>query len=352
MSLTKILTNNPSSDALYAIIQSQTGTTWNSTSLVTYVDGDYLDYDVALSQIAGILYGVNFPSSLPSDVYTVTIKIQDGSAPATDDSIHETKFINWTGSLVTINQQLGGAFENTRVLINNSNNYYYYMVVQDEDGKTWNGSSLVTYNASNYSTYCYYFGKITDILYGVNFPIDLDVDDYIVTIKRRLSTAPAVSDTVIETRYITWNGVEDTQTGIYQTISQAQTYFNDILTTDAWDNSDNNKRLKALKEATKIIDRLPLMTDYVYTDKQDTDIPNDIKYACNEIAYALLDGVNIEREFQSLGVDSQTFSNTRVAYKDYYLAEHVLAGVPSLRAWLYIKPYLRDTKSIKLERVN
>jgi len=127
----------------------------------------------------------------------------------------------------------------------------------------------------------------------------------------------------------------------YGTIQEANEYFENRLHEWAWSNASSDDRRKALIKATAIIDALNFkgekaaVYDVMYDEDgeeldwseddiieaelsqelefprgTDTEIPDQIKIACWEISHALLDGGR------------------------------------------YLRPFLRDTKAIKLSRVD
>jgi hypothetical protein len=81
-------------------------------------------------------------------------------------------------------------------------------------------------------------------------------------------------------------------------------------------------------------------------------VPDDILTACYEIAFSLLDGVDPEQETENLAVVSEGYSSVRSTYNRYLAQQHLAAGVPSMTAWRYLLPYLRDNRSFKLSRVS
>lgn len=145
----------------------------------------------------------------------------------------------------------------------------------------------------------------------------------------------------------------------YITEIDAQTYFDGRLNTDPWDSATSGDRDKALAMATSLIDRLNFLGEKTdenqalqFPRDADTDIPDDIKFACCECALALLDGVDPEMEYENLSMVSQGYSNVRSTYDRSRPAEHILAGIPSVIAWRYLKPYIRDAQSVDLERAS
>lgn len=185
----------------------------------------------------------------------------------------------------------------------------------------------------------------------------------------------------------------------YATIDQATAYFATRLHSGLWAATNPTDKLASLVTATRIIDRLnfagkkynpnqelewprlgnALLQDpvgpidatdkpaeafadgdgaaYIGSLQNDTDIsmppvPTDILIACYEIAYALLDGVDPEQETDNLAVVSEGYSSVRSTYNRVLQQQHLAAGVPSMTAWRYLLPYLRDNKGIKLSRVS
>jgi hypothetical protein len=145
----------------------------------------------------------------------------------------------------------------------------------------------------------------------------------------------------------------------YATEAEAVLYFSGRLNADAWDDADSYERDKALINATRIIDRLnfkgakTVATQVLqFPRDNDTVVPDDIKSACSEIALALLDGVDPELEFENLNMVSQGYANVRSTYDRNLPSEHIAAGIPSVSAWRYLKPYLRDVNAVDVSRVS
>lgn len=143
----------------------------------------------------------------------------------------------------------------------------------------------------------------------------------------------------------------------YATIPEAQAYFDGRLHTEAWDDSDDPTRTKGLCQATTIIDRLNFLgckavvaQALQFPRDTDTVVPDDIKNATAELALALLDGVSPDLEFENLFMVSQGYSSVRSSYDRSAKPPHVLAGIPSIAAWTFLKPYLRDPTELDLNR--
>jgi hypothetical protein len=156
----------------------------------------------------------------------------------------------------------------------------------------------------------------------------------------------------------------------YNTIAQANAYFNSKLHNQPWPTLDVDKKQQCLNEANIILSRFNylgrrkvssqlfdfprygIFLDAVYLDS--TSIPNGILIAECEIARALADGADPEREARSLHVTSRGFSSVRTTYDPSLTPEHLRYGVPSALAWSYLSTYLvRDANGgIKLHRVS
>lgn len=151
----------------------------------------------------------------------------------------------------------------------------------------------------------------------------------------------------------------------YDTSVNANTYFASRLHVIAWDEASEAQKTTALTEASARIDRLHFRGNRVddaqdlefpryYGDVADGEevIPNDIKIACYECAFALLDGVDPEMELENLAMSSQGLSSVRNTYARGEAPEHIAAGIPSAYAWRFLKPYLAKSNTVRLRRVS
>ena len=163
---------------------------------------------------------------------------------------------------------------------------------------------------------------------------------------------------------------------MYGTLDGANTYFNNRLHADLWFEESSLNRTRALYTAARLMDQLnykgrkhtvyELDSEATATEKRvaelvqelefprdsDTEVPGDIKIAGYEIAFALIDGVDPDLELENLGVVSQGYAGVRTTYnRDQQPIEHLINGIPSATAWRILRPYLRDAREIKLNRV-
>lgn len=151
----------------------------------------------------------------------------------------------------------------------------------------------------------------------------------------------------------------------YDTAANADTYFATRLHVLAWTESSTADKDKALAEASNRIDRLRFKGSKVVADQErafpryygeEADgtetVPNDIKIACYESAFAVLDGVDPELELENLAVSSQGISSVRSTYARGEVPEHFAAGIPSAYAWRFLKPYIARGNIVRLRRVS
>jgi len=129
----------------------------------------------------------------------------------------------------------------------------------------------------------------------------------------------------------------------YIDIDGADEYFTGRLHAEAWTGADAETKEKALKQATKEIDRQPL-TGRKTTDNQvlafprypDEEIPEAVKEACCEIALALLErGNDQRRKLQQEGVQSFSLGNMSETY-----AAGAGKGLLSQEAKELLRPWL------------
>ena len=149
----------------------------------------------------------------------------------------------------------------------------------------------------------------------------------------------------------------------YVTTVDAQTYFEGKLHIPAWVEADEDQRNRALREASTRIDQLAfrgaktsdlqdLEWPRINTSYADDVIPQRVKNATCEVAYALLEGVEPDMDQESLAVSSEGYSAARQTYARDGAPENIAAGIPSPLAWKFLKPLLGDTRGIQLSRVS
>jgi hypothetical protein len=145
---------------------------------------------------------------------------------------------------------------------------------------------------------------------------------------------------------------------MYGNLTGAINYFSTRLNTQPWDDATRDERLKAIRQSTRLIDRLNFVGTQSVADQPlqfprggDTEVPSAIELACYEIALKLLDGVDPDMEIDNLGARSLGFDGVRNTYDRSIVLEHLRNGIPSATAWVYLKPYMHDPLTLRLSRV-
>ncbi len=108
----------------------------------------------------------------------------------------------------------------------------------------------------------------------------------------------------------------------YIDIDGADEYFAGRLHAESWSGADSETKEKALRQATREIDRQPLTGRKAADDQAlafprypDTEAPEAVKEACCEEALALLErGNNQRRKLQQEGVQSFSLGNMSETY--------------------------------------
>ena len=144
----------------------------------------------------------------------------------------------------------------------------------------------------------------------------------------------------------------------YITIAEGQAYMDNRLHVRAWDCTSADEQRRAITMATEIIDRLNYLGCKAVDTQvnqfprlDDTVVPQDVKNATSEVALALLDGVDPELEYENLQLRSQGMGSARSAFDKTPPPPHLVAGIPSVTAWRYLKPYLRDPNELDIYRI-
>jgi hypothetical protein len=166
----------------------------------------------------------------------------------------------------------------------------------------------------------------------------------------------------------------------YGTLEEAEEYYANRLHETAWSNASATDRRKALIAARGIIDALNYKGNKasVYTLLQanpsasqdeirtaeaaqalefprgaDSVVPEALRIAEYEIAYALLDGKDPELELENLAVNAMGYGAVKTSYERSQLPiEHIVNLVPSSVAWRLLKPFLRDSDALRLMRLS
>jgi len=151
----------------------------------------------------------------------------------------------------------------------------------------------------------------------------------------------------------------------YGTTTKADAYFATKLVVEAWESATEDQRNRALAEASRRIDRLKfrgskaVATQTLEWPRNDpngvydtTTVPEVVEFATYECAYALLDGVNPDLEYENLGASAEGYSSVRSTYNRTSVPEHKAMGIPSFLAWQYLKPLLGQYRGVRISRVS
>lgn len=146
----------------------------------------------------------------------------------------------------------------------------------------------------------------------------------------------------------------------YVTNSEANTFFQDERYNSAlWNQTDESTKTKLLLEATRLIDNLNFMGDKAVEAQElefprgtDEDVPEDIKIACYEIAYAILSGRDVEHDALLAGQNTASTQLGRLVVDPDVVNLAKVHSIPSVKAWSKLRPYLRNGSVITLSRVD
>lgn len=166
---------------------------------------------------------------------------------------------------------------------------------------------------------------------------------------------------------------------MYGTLADANTYMSaNRVETGSWDDATDTEKTKALTQATIRIERLrfvglktpahnlyklnPNVTEeeliaaaatqeLAFPRGGDTEVPAAIKKATYELAYAILDGIDEELEYSNVFVNSQNIGGVRLT-SSQRPPPNVIAGIPSMVAWNYLRPYMVRPGGFDLRRVS
>jgi len=144
----------------------------------------------------------------------------------------------------------------------------------------------------------------------------------------------------------------------YATVSEAATYFSERLYTAAWDSASADDKLKSLKTATRTMESLNYAGDKAVETQElqfprgaDTEIPDDVKYACAEEALALLArGADVEDPYAMGRLKRRKIGDAEDEYDTSYSSPTASVGLISHQAWRLLQPFLRDPNILDLDR--
>lgn len=145
----------------------------------------------------------------------------------------------------------------------------------------------------------------------------------------------------------------------YASISFADEYFSERYGADEWTEMSESNKTKLLKTATMIIDQLNFAGDKADEDQElefprgtDTEVPRNIKRACCEISLALLGGADPQHDYDALFDTASALDVGRVSRNPNDIHIMKIHGIPSIVAWGFLRPFLRDGQALTLSRTD
>ena len=155
----------------------------------------------------------------------------------------------------------------------------------------------------------------------------------------------------------------------YGTVDGGDVYMHSRLHAWDWNNAPLLDKVRALQNATYLIDKFNFIGSKVESDQalqfprqcvasdgtittiSSGEIPQDIEQAAYLIADALLSGRDPEEDFEALRNKVETFGPVRTEFAtDKGPPQHLSNLIPSPEAWAKIQPYLKISTSFTLNR--
>lgn len=145
----------------------------------------------------------------------------------------------------------------------------------------------------------------------------------------------------------------------YATVDEANAYFAERLRTDAWDDASAEDQEKALKMATRAIERLNFAGEKADENQEmqfprgeDTEVPQDVKDACCEEALALLSVVTTSTQSpaDAARIKRKKIGDAEEEYDTSLVSDATMNGMLSYEAWVLLTPYFRDPRNLDLDR--
>jgi hypothetical protein len=143
----------------------------------------------------------------------------------------------------------------------------------------------------------------------------------------------------------------------YADLNYAAEYLQLRLGTIDWDAATDQQKEAALQMAADDLDRLPLIgyrtsreQERRFPRNDETEVPENVKKANVELALEYLKGVDSQEEYSLLTRQEVMYGPIREKRHPQLVEPHIVAGIPSLRAFRYMIPFLRDERSVSLVR--
>lgn len=153
------------------------------------------------------------------------------------------------------------------------------------------------------------------------------------------------------------------------TLDDANAYMATKMFAKAWIAADDTAKNLALANALSLVNGFNYLGTKTVADQANewprtgvylgcklldsTVVPADILKAQYEIALALLQGIDPEKEIAGLRIISRGIASVRTSYNPNKIPEHLENGIPSFLAWSFLSPYFnRSSQELRLSRVS
>lgn len=173
-------------------------------------------------------------------------------------------------------------------------------------------------------------------------------------------TAAISAATTIDLSSYSSEAEATTTANTYATVADGDDYFATRLRATSWTDATSSDKNKALAQAHRAINLLRFQGDPTkeaydvgnqFPRGTDTEVPDEIMWAELEEAFALLQEKDLNEEMAQLNVLSDKFAGAHTIYDRSNSPEHIRSGILSATAWNFLRPYLRDERSVRLVRV-
>lgn len=143
----------------------------------------------------------------------------------------------------------------------------------------------------------------------------------------------------------------------YADLNYADDYFEFRFNSPLWIECPPATKTKLLITASRMLEHLNWAGDKTSSDQElefprggDTEIPAPIKKGVCEIAYALLDGRDVEYEQEIATYIKTGASGISADISPSAMDAARIHNIPSMLAWNYFRPFLRQGSEITLAR--
>jgi hypothetical protein len=149
----------------------------------------------------------------------------------------------------------------------------------------------------------------------------------------------------------------------YADLTYGNAYMAERLGAEKWDDADDPTKTKALKEATRLIDLVPLVgtkwdedqaREFPRSVDDEGEVPIEARDACCEVALALLQGRTFDRLSRTVGMTAESTGDASASYAGERGAMALIDesyGLPSPIAASMLAPWISDRSQIDLTRV-